>query len=202
MSESDSKSNIEKVNSENEEGIEKDDEEEKSDEKENEEEEKKNENEQSEEAFESDKDNEKISQDDDMIIQKNNDNFIKTFPYLKQDSNGKSIFSHISENLYKQYLSKEQKFDIFQELTNNDNLNYHNKPKINKKKNEKIYNNMIARQKTFEENRLNKIKQIKEEQQIELKRNCTFKPNGKNIETRDPKVFYENQQKFLETKNI
>ena len=59
---------------------------------------------------------------------------------------------------------------------------------------------MIERQKTFEENRLNEIKQIKEEQQIELKRNCTFKPNGKNIETRDPKVFYEEQQKFLETK--
>ena len=61
---------------------------------------------------------------------------------------------------------------------------------------------MIERQKTFEENRLNEIKQIKEEQQIELKRNYTFKSNGKNIETRDPKVFYENQQKFLETKNI
>ena len=59
---------------------------------------------------------------------------------------------------------------------------------------------MIERQKTFEENRLNEIKQIKEEQQIELKRNCTFKPNGKNIETRDPKIFYEEQQKFLETK--
>ena len=196
MSENDSKSQSEKEESENEE-------EEKSVEKENEEEEeeKKSENDGL-EAFESDKDNEKISNDDDIIIQKNNENFIKTFPYLKQDSNGKSIFSQISENLYKQYLSKDQKFDIFEELTNNDYLNYHNKPKVNKKKNEKIYNSMIERQKTFEENRLNEIKQIKEEQQIELKRNCTFKPNGKNIETRDPKVFYENQQKFLETKNI
>ena len=198
MSENDSNSQIEKIDSDNEEEIKKN-EEENNDEEESEEEEKKNKNEES-EAFESDKENEKISHDDEKIIQKNNENFIKTFPYLKQDSNGKSIFSHISENLYKQYLSKEQKFDIFQELTNNDNLNYHNKPKINKKKNEKIYNNMIARQKTFEENRLNKIKQIKEEQQIELKRNCTFKPNGKNIETRDPKIFYEEQQKFLETK--
>ena len=52
-----------------------------------------------------------------MIIQKNNDNFIKTFPYLKQDSNGKSIFIKIPENLYKQYLSKDQKFDIFEVLT-------------------------------------------------------------------------------------
>ena len=42
---------------------------------------------------------------------------MKTVPYLKQDSNGKSIFSQISENLYKQYLSKDQKFDIFEELT-------------------------------------------------------------------------------------
>ena len=55
---------------------------------------------------------------------------------------------------------------------------------------------MIARQKTFEENRLNKIKQIKEEQQIELKRNCTFKPNGKTIETRDPKVFMKINKNF------
>ena len=96
----------------------KNEEEEKSIEKENEEEEeeKKSENDGL-EAFESDKDNEKISNDDDIIIQKNNENFIKTFPYLKQDSNGKSIFSQISENLYKQYLSKDQKFDIFEELT-------------------------------------------------------------------------------------
>ena len=140
MSENDSNSQIEKIDSDNEEEIKKNeeennDEEENNIEEESEEEEKKNKNEES-EAFESDKENEKISHDDEKIIQKNNENFIKTFPYLKQDSNGKSIFSHISENLYKTYLSKEQKFDIFQELTNNDNINYHNKPKINKKKNE------------------------------------------------------------------
>ena len=136
----------------------------------------------------------------------NNENLINNknnFPNIKIDSNGKSIFSQISENLYEKYLTTDtnKKLDIYEELTNNDFfLNSHNKPIINKKINKQKYNDMMERQKIFEENRKNKIKGIREQQQIELKRNCTFRPNNKDIEIRDPKIFYEEQQKFLETK--
>ena len=136
----------------------------------------------------------------------NNENLINNknnFPNIKIDSNGKSIFSQISENLYEKYLTTDtnKKLDIYEELTNNDFfLNSHNKPIINKKINKQKYNDMMERQRIFEENRKNKLKGIREQQQIELKRNCTFRPNNKDIEIRDPKIFYEEQQKFLETK--
>ena len=150
---------------------------------------------------------EKISIKKDNPNQNNtNENLINNknnFPNIKIDSNGKSIFSQISENLYEKYLTTDtnKKLDIYEELTNNDFfLNSHNKPIINKKINQQKYNDMMERQKIFEENRKNKIKGIREQQQIELKRNCTFRPNNKDIEIRDPKIFYEEQQKFLETK--
>ena len=133
----------------------------------------------------------------------NNENLIKNiFPSIKIDSNGKSIFSQISENLYEKYLTTDnnKKLDIYEELTNNDYLNSHNTPKVNKKINKQKYNDMMERQRIFEENRKNKLKGIREQQQIELKKNCTFRPNNKNIEMRDPQIFYEEQQKFLETK--
>ena len=66
----------------------------------------------------------------------NNENLIKNiFPSIKIDSNGKSIFSQISENLYEKYLTTDtnKKLDIYEELTNNDYLNSHNTPKVNKK---------------------------------------------------------------------
>ncbi len=133
----------------------------------------------------------------------NNENLIKNiFPSIKIDSNGKSIFSQIAENLYEKYLTTDtnKKLDIYEELTNNDYLNSHDTPKVNKKINKQKYNDMMERQRIFEENRKNKLKGIREQQQIELKKNCTFRPNNKNIELRDPQIFYEEQQKFLETK--
>ena len=169
-------------------------------------EEEKENNEESKE-FDSKEDNtgiEKVSiKNDNENNNNNNDNLIKNnFPNLIIDSNGKSIFSQISENLYEKYLTTDtnKKLDIYDELTNNDYLISHNIPKENKKMNKKKYNDMIERQKIFEENRKNKLKGIREQQQIELKKNCTFRPNNKNIELRDPQIFYEEQQKFLETK--
>ena len=147
-------------------------------------EEEKENNEESKE-FDSKEDNtgiEKVSiKNDNENNNNNNDNLIKNnFPNLIIDSNGKSIFSQISENLYEKYLTTDtnKKLDIYDELTNND----------------------YERQRIFEENRKNKLKGIREQQQIELKKNCTFRPNNKNIELRDPQIFYEEQQKFLETK--
>ena len=169
-------------------------------------EEEKENNEESKE-FDSKEDNtgiEKVSiKNDNENNNNNNDNLIKNnFPNLIIDSNGKSIFSQISENLYEKYLTTDtnKKLDIYDELTNNDYLISHNIPKENKKMNKKKYNDMIERQRIFEENRKNKLKGIREQQQIELKKNCTFRPNNKNIELRDPQIFYEEQQKFLETK--
>ena len=63
----------------------------------------------------------------------NNENLINNknnFQNIKIDSNGKSIFSQISENLYEKYLTTDtnKKLDIYEELTNNDFfLNSHNK---------------------------------------------------------------------------
>ena len=92
----------------------------------------------------------------------NNENFNNNknnFPNIKIDSNGKSIFSQISENLYEKYLTTDtnKKLDIYEELTNNDYLNSHNTPKVNKKINKQKYNDMMERQRIFEENRKNKL---------------------------------------------
>ena len=165
-----------------------------------------NENEES-EAFDSnqsieEKKEEKGEKNNNDYIGKNTEKLESKFPFFKSNSDEKSIFSQITENLYEKYLNRDlnNKLDIYTELTDNDYLNYHNKPKINKKLSEKKYNDMMERQKMFEENRLNKLKEKKEQQNLEFKRNYTFKPNGKNIEMRDPKIFYEDQQRFIENK--
>ena len=64
-------------------------------------------------------------------INNSNNEIQNKFPFSEKNSEGKSIFSEISENLYSQYLNTDsnKKVDIYKELTNNDYLNYHNKKK-------------------------------------------------------------------------
>ena len=164
----------------------------KNEEKENEESEEMNSNEEEEEE-------EEIKEK----INNSNNEIQNNFPFSEKNSEGKSIFSEISENLYSQYLNTDsnKKVDIYKELTNNDYLNYNNKKKNKTKNNEDKYNKLIERLKSYEESRQNRIKEKIEQQKLEIKRNCPFKPNNKKIEKIDPKTFYEEQIRFLKEKN-
>ena len=164
----------------------------KNEEKENEESEEMNSNEEEEEE-------EEIKEK----INNSNNEIQNNFPFSEKNSEGKSIFSEISENLYSQYLNTDsnKKVDIYKELTNNDYLNYHNKKKNKTKNNEDKYNKLIERLKSYEESRQNRIKEKIEQQKLEIKKNCPFKPNNKKVEKIDPKTFYEEQIRFLKEKN-
>ena len=136
-------------------------------------------------------------------INNSNNEIQNKFPFSEKNSEGKSIFSEISENLYSQYLNTDsnKKVDIYKELTNNDYLNYHNKKKNKIKNNEDKYNKLLERLKSYEESRQNRIKEKIEQQKLEIERNCPFKPNNKKVEKIDPKTFYEEQIRFLKEKN-
>ncbi len=136
-------------------------------------------------------------------INNSNNEIQNNFPFSEKNSEGKSIFSEISENLYSQYLNTDsnKKVDIYKELTNNDYLNYHNKKKNKTKNNEDKYNKLLERLKSYEESRQNRIKEKIEQQKLEIKKNCPFKPNNKKVEKIDPKTFYEEQIRFLKEKN-
>ena len=123
---------------------------------------------------------------------------IAAFPNGKKSKN-----SQLAESLYSQLLNNKNNIDIYSNILKyyDDSLSS-KKPSKPKESKEQAFQNLIERQKAFEDNKNNYIKSQQEKKDSELKNKCTWQPetNYKDQPKRKLNEFLDSQKEFLQTK--
>jgi len=124
---------------------------------------------------------------------------INYFPNVKKSKN-----SQLVESLYSQLLNSNN-IDIYSNLLKNDDFEqtFFSKNNIKPKQNqEKAFQNLIERQKAFEDSKNNYIKSQQEKMDVEFKNKCTWQPetNNKDQPKRKLNEFLDSQKEFLQNK--
>ena len=127
----------------------------------------------------------------------------KVFPSIELDNEGNTISTKITEVLYDKFvgknIQKSKHLDIYSKIKDEE---IRQGRELTRTKNDanKI-NNMIVRQEDYEKLKSDKMKGRQRVIKNKLHEECAFIPNGKkNISSRNPNEFFNDQQKFIEKK--
>ena len=127
----------------------------------------------------------------------------KKIPFIEMDNEGNTLSTKITEVLYDKFVGQnEQKskhLDIYSKIKDEE-IRQGREAKRTKDDAKKI-NNMIVRQEDYEKLKSDKKKGRQKEIKNKINEECAFIPNGKkNISSRNPNQFFNDQKKFIEKK--
>ena len=149
------------------------------------------------------KKNEEVKTADDLFVQALQKNKTDLATNREYDQKGNTMSTKISDIIYDKYVGqsgvKENTIDIFK--INEEESNLKREGKRNKDDSKKVQD-MIIRQKKFEEKKQNNLIEKEKELNEKLNKECIFMPNGISTSTRTPNDFYVSQIKFLENRNV
>ena len=127
----------------------------------------------------------------------------KKIPFIEMDNEGNTLSTKITEVLYDKFVGqnvqKSKHLDIYSKIK--DEEIKQGREATRTKDDAKKINNMIVRQEDYEKLKSDKKKGRQREIKNKINEECAFIPNGKkNVSSRNPNEFYNDQKKFIEKK--
>ena len=125
------------------------------------------------------------------------------FPSIELDNKGNTLSTKVTEVLYNKLvgenIQKSKHLDIYSKIRDEE-IRQGREATRTKNDAQKI-NNMIVRQEDYEKLKSDKKKGRQRENKNKINEECAFIPNGKkNVSSRNPNEFYNDQKKFIEKK--